>query len=110
MKLALAFSLLFAGAMTPAFADVLDFGANHDTTLFQNAPNNSAGGGPGIFVGTNGSVSPRRGLISFDLSSIPEGAMITNVTLTLTVGMIAGSGGGGSGTNTETIGLFSVTD
>lgn len=91
-----------------ARADVIDLGANHDTTLFQNNVNNAAGGGPGIFAGTNGAVSPRRGLISFDLSSIPAGATITDVQLTLTVGQIAGSGGSG-GMNTETIGLFAIT-
>jgi hypothetical protein len=101
------FVLVAFGAVS-ARADVIDLGANHDTTIFQNNVNNAAGGGPGIFAGTNGAVSPRRGLMSFDLSSIPAGATITNVQLTLTVGQIAGSGGSG-GSNTETIGLFAVT-
>ncbi|EDY22180.1 hypothetical protein CfE428DRAFT_0305 [Chthoniobacter flavus Ellin428] len=89
-------------------ADVVTIGAAHDTTIFQNNVNNAAGGGPGIFAGTNGAISPRRGLMSFDLSSIPAGATITNVQLTLTVGQIAGSGGSG-GMSTETIGLFEIT-
>jgi hypothetical protein len=106
MKLTPLFFLAALCAIS-ARADVIDLGANHDTTIFQNNVNNAAGGGPGIFAGTNGAASPRRGLISFDLSSIPAGATITNVQLTLTVGQIAGSGGSG-GSNTETIGLFAV--
>lgn len=107
MKFTALLALLVFGAAS-ARADVVTLGANHDTTIFQNNVNNSSGGGPGIFAGTNGAVSPRRGLMSFDLSSIPAGAIITGVQLTLTVGQIAGSGGSG-GTNTETIGLFAIT-
>jgi hypothetical protein len=99
---------LFSMAMASAHADVLTIGASHDTTIFQNNVNNSSGGGPGLFAGTNGTSSPRRALISFDLSGIPAGATIDSVQLTLTVGQIAGSGGSG-GMNTETIGLFAIT-
>jgi hypothetical protein len=108
MKLPLLLLFLASGVTTTALADVMDLGANHDTTIFQNNVSNSAGAAPGIFAGTNGAVSPRRGLISFDLSSIPTNATITGVQLTLTVGQIAGSGGSG-GTSTETIGLFAST-
>lgn len=103
----IALSLLTA-ALASAHADVLTVGANHDTTIFQNNPDNSAGAAPGLFAGTNGASSPRRALLSFDLSSIPAGATITSVQLTLTVGQIAGSGGNG-GTSTQTIGLFALT-
>jgi hypothetical protein len=90
-------------------ADVITLGANHDATIFQNNVTNSSGGGPGLFAGTNVMTSPRRALISFDLSNIPSNAIITGVQLTLTVGQIAGSGGGGGSTSTRTIGLFEIT-
>ena len=79
--------------------------AAQDTTIFQNNVNNSDGGGPGIFVGANGTGSTRRGLISFNVSSfVPAGAIITNVQLTLTLG-VTSAGGPGS----ATIGLFDLT-
>lgn len=108
MKIQLLVLSLLSVAMASAHADVLTLGANHDTTIFQNNVNNSSGGGPGLFAGTNGATSPRRALISFDLSSIPANATITDVQLTLTVGQIAGSGGSG-GVSTRTIGLFAIT-
>ncbi|MEI9893252.1 MAG: DNRLRE domain-containing protein [Chthoniobacter sp.] len=108
MKLKLLLLFFCSGVTAAVFADVVNLGANHDTTIFQNNVTNSAGAAPGIFAGTNGASSPRRGLMSFDLSSIPAGAIITNVQLTLTVGQIAGSGGSG-GTSTETIGLFALS-
>ena len=46
--------------------------------------------------------SARRGLIAFDLSSVPPGSIITDVRLTLTVGQAAGG--------TATIGLFELTN
>lgn len=85
-------------------ADVLTLGAAHDTSVFENSVNNSAGGGPGIFAGTNSANSKRRGLIFFDLTSIPAGATIINVQFTLTLGLVAGAP-----PPTATIGLFSLT-
>jgi hypothetical protein len=102
----LVFLALWCSAMV--HADIIDIGAEKDATIFQNNVNNSNGAGPGIFAGANGTSSPRRGLIAFDLSAIPAGSTITGVQLTLTVGQIAGSGGSG-GSNTETIGLFALT-
>ncbi len=77
----------------------------------KNNPNNSSGQGPGLFAGTNGTDSPRHGLIQFNIAgNVPSGATITGVQLTLVLGQIAGSGGGGSGgTNTSTIEVHDVT-
>lgn len=83
---------------------VITLGADRDTSIFQNSVNNAGGGGPGLFAGTNGSNSPRRALIAFDLSSIPAGSAITDVQLTLTLGQVAGMG-----PDTATIGLFDLT-
>ncbi len=87
------------GGTLPMDAAIVLLGAQQDTTIFQNSVNNSAGAGPGIFVGTNGMLSPRRGLIAFDVSSIPPGSLITDVQLTLTLGQVAGDNGTGTGGN-----------
>lgn len=68
--------------------------ATRDTMIFENNVDNGAGGAPGFFAGTNSQPSPRRGLIDFDVSSIPAGAVITSVELRLVIGQLAGSGGG----------------
>jgi len=96
--------VLAAFCSASVHAAVLTLGADKDTSIFQNNVNNAGGGGPGLFAGTNGSNSPRRALISFDLSSIPAGSTITNVQLTLTLGQVAGMG-----PDTATIGLFALT-
>ncbi len=91
--------------------------ANKDATIFENAfqsgdngATNSNGAGPGMFAGSNSNQSPRRGLLSFDLSSIPTGSTITSAQVQLTVGQIAGSGGSGTGGDqiTRTIDLFKL--
>jgi hypothetical protein len=62
--------------------------------IFQNNVDNGAGGAPGFFSGTNSQPSPRRGLIEFDLSTLPQGVTITSVEVRLVIGQLAGSGGG----------------
>src|SRR5262245_57590830 len=76
----------------------ITIGASKDVTIFQNNVNNSSGGGYGLFAGTNGTGSPRRALIDFDIAgNLPAGATIQSVQLTLILGQVAGSGGGGGG-------------
>lgn len=91
--------------------------ASRDATIFENAflsggngATNSNGAGPGMFAGSNSNQSPRRGLLSFDLSAIPTDSTITSAQVQLTVGQIAGSGGSGSGGDqiTRTIELFKL--
>ena len=78
---------LTAGLPTPAWSATATIGASRDNTIYQSAVNNSAGGAAGIFVGTNGQGSPRRGLIAFDIaSSVPAGAAITAAELTMYLG------------------------
>lgn len=95
---------LAACCSVSAHAAAVTLGADKDTSIFQNNVNNSLGGGPGFFAGTNANNSPRRALISFDLSSIPAGSIITDVQLTLTLGQVSGGSPG-----TATIGLFDLT-
>jgi hypothetical protein len=79
-----------------------------DTTIVQNNPDNSAGGQNQMYAGTNTGASPRRGLVEFDLSSLPAGITITEVTLTMRLTTVAGGGMAGGG-GSPTIGLHELT-
>jgi hypothetical protein len=84
--------LLALAACAPvAQAASKTIGASKDNSIFEDAPDNSAGGSAGIFVGTTAFGSPRRGLMAFDVAgNVPSGATITSVELTLYLGMAAG--------------------
>lgn len=74
-----------------AQADVAFLSASADNTLFQSSTGaTSNGAGPNFFAGRNSQGSIRRALVRFDLASIPAGATITNVTLTLTASQTQG--------------------
>ncbi len=87
----------------PIFQDITIFG---DGDVEHNAS------GPGLFVGSD-PANRKRAMIEFNVGAfIPTGAQITNVTLTMYVGQVAGSGGGsGSGGDStpRTIRLFDVS-
>ena len=68
-----------------AFCDVVSLDASKDNAIYADNTNNSNGAGDFFFAGRNGGNSSRRGLISFDLSSIPSNAVIDSVTLNLVV-------------------------
>lgn len=87
---------LLSWSATNAWSASVTIGASKDNSIFQSAVNNSAGGAAGIFAGTNGSSSPRRGLIAFDVAgSVPAGAAIASAQLTLNLAL---SGGGSNQT------------
>jgi hypothetical protein len=107
MAAAVAVAAMSAGAR----AAMIELPAVQDATLFggSDATNNASGSVPGMFVGTDGQGNAKRGLIEFDIAdNIPAGSTITAVSLTMTVGQVAGSGGGGgSGSGgSYTISLF----
>lgn len=85
------FSLLvwlvsLAAATCTAFAQVtVNLQAQKDNTIWDDQGNlyASNGVGPYLFVGNNDVGNTRRALLKFDLSAIPAGSTITNVTLTL---------------------------
>jgi hypothetical protein len=88
----------------PAQAATITIGAIKDASIFENNVDNSNGAGPGVFAGTNGMDSPRRGLIEFNIAgSIPAGATINAVQLTLFLGQVAGND-----LTPRTIGLFEL--
>lgn len=65
---------------------VVSFPAAADNTLYEAAAGNiSNGRGESLFVGTTAIGELRRGLIRFDLSSLPAGALITSAKLTMTM-------------------------
>jgi hypothetical protein len=77
--------VLAALAVGPvALAESVSLTPVADTTLFQFIPTNNLGGTVNLLGGTTMNGARNRPLLRFDLSSIPAGATITNVTLTLT--------------------------
>jgi hypothetical protein len=89
-----------AAAHAPvARAVTVTFGALKDNTLYETTDDSvSNGAGPGMFAGrtgTNaGTPALRRGLIAFDVSSIPSNAVIESATLTLNLSRAAAAGPG----------------
>ena len=80
-------SILIFGLPAPAWSATAIIGASRDNSIYQSAVNNSAGGAAGIFAGTNGQGSPRRGLIAFDVAAnVPAEATITGAQLTMHLG------------------------
>jgi hypothetical protein len=84
------------GRVTPS---TLTIAAARDNSIFSESPNNSDGASYDLFTGrTNQSGGAyRRSLIDFDLSAIPNGAVIDSVSLTMVMsgGSPSGLGAGG---------------
>ena len=68
-------------------AQTVNLNAAKDNTIYSNNTNNSNGAGPNFTTGAIQSLAVRRGLLMFDLSSIPAGATITAVSLRLVMNM-----------------------
>jgi hypothetical protein len=73
---------------SPVAADLLEVEPFQDTTLIETTDGSlSNGSGEGVFVGNTsggGGIPPtRRALLAFDLSALPEGAVVQSATLTL---------------------------
>src|SRR5512137_1755664 len=75
-------------------ADTATLSSVADTFINGGIPGNSAGGNPWFDAGTDGQVTPgvRRGLLRFDLSSLPSGSTITSAVVQLTVTHVPGFG------------------
>lgn len=68
----------------PAAGDVLEAGALRDTTIYESATGSLSGGASdSMYVGQTRTGSLRRGLLTFDLSSIPSGSVINSVSMRL---------------------------
>jgi hypothetical protein len=76
--------LVFAVLRGAAFADVVTLAPQKDNTLYEDGKGFlSNGHGIYFFAGRTAAPSLRRGLIAFDLTSIPANATITAVSLSL---------------------------
>src|SRR5512136_2537340 len=75
-------------------ADTATLPSVADTFINSGSPGNSAGGNPWFDAGTDGQLTPgvRRGLLRFDLSSLPPGSTITSAVVQLTVTHVPGFG------------------
>jgi hypothetical protein len=84
MRYTVAIALLLAAGA--AQADIVQVGPSKDNTLFETAGGElSSGAGDGIYAGKIAFGTIRRGLIAFNIAgSVPAGATITGVSLTLT--------------------------
>jgi hypothetical protein len=86
-------SLLLASMViaAPASAAVANLTSIQDNTIFSELTGNSNALGDGIYAGRNNVGGLRRGLVKFDLTSVPAGSQVLSVTVTLE--MIQSSGG-----------------
>lgn len=78
-------ALALAGVAT---AVTVELAPLKDNTLYETPVGNSNGAGDGIYsgrVGTFGGQTRRRGLVAFDLSSIPTNATVSAASLELTI-------------------------
>jgi hypothetical protein len=75
-----------------AMGDTVTVTPTKDNTLYQTDANTdlSNGQGTSLFVGVTGTGSIRRGLVAFDVSSIPAGSTVTGAALTMYVNRMAG--------------------
>lgn len=77
---------LWLAAALPAVADVATLTSTRDTSIYGGSgADNADGGGASFIVGTNNNLEARRGLLLFDLSSLPSGAVVQSVSLKLTL-------------------------
>jgi hypothetical protein len=80
----LAALLVFGALSDAALADTVSLLPSKDNTLYEDTAGNlSNGQGVFLYTGMTGGNGLRRGLIAFDLSSIPSDATITQATLSM---------------------------
>lgn len=92
-KLMLAASLTICCTPALSCADTLRLGAAADNTLFQDQLGGlSSGAGQFLFSGNLNSGVARRALLRFNLTTLPAGAVITDVSLRLHMSRSAASG------------------
>ena len=81
------FTMLFliAFSATLLAQTTVNLVASRDNTIYERSNSVSNGAGVSIFAGKDNAGNRHRGLLSFDLSSIPANATITNVSLQMFV-------------------------
>ncbi len=97
MKLIVSWALLTAGlAPFASLADTVSLTSVADTYIVNSAPDNNAGGQTNFDSGTDGFGGIRRGLLRFDLSTLPAGVTITSAVVQLAVVKVPSGGGSDS--------------
>jgi hypothetical protein len=102
------FSLLILSLLLPAISQAATVALSplQDGSLFEDTNGTLAGGAASLMyvgrVGSNDATPLRRGMVQFDLSSIPAGSVITGVTLQMNVSQVRSS-------TASVIGLHSIT-
>ena len=83
---------MMTGTVEVSGTSTVSFSPNRDNTLYED-PTGQLSNGQGIyfFDGKTGSNLLRRGLIAFDLSSIPTNATVTDATLSMFLSMTQGA-------------------
>src|SRR5262245_17380860 len=85
MRLRIAIFLLTTLSPLLTYSATISLPADADTSIFQNFPGNNMGAFTDFAAGNTGNGGNSRGLIRFNLSSIPTNASITSVSVALTV-------------------------
>ncbi len=86
------YALLLPGLLITALGQAqttIVLPATQDNTIYSEATNNSNGAGQNFTAGRTNLGDFRRGLLRFDLSALPAGAFITDVSLRLVVTRVA---------------------
>ena len=79
----IAFLLVFALLQSISFGDTASLTPSKDNTMFQDSNSLSNGKGPFLFTGLINNNFKRRGLVAFDLSSIPSNATVTAASFSM---------------------------
>lgn len=83
--------LIFASTVLVNAQQQVDLGPSKDNTLYESGTGAlSNGAGVFMFAGENNNGEIRRGLVRFDVSAIPAGAVIQSAAVTLTLSKSAG--------------------
>lgn len=85
------FSQISYGTVITIAASTTDI---DDTTMYSDSTTDNTGANLGLWVGNNSTSTNRRTLLRFNLSSIPSNAIISSVTVTLTMTKAAGGASG----------------
>ena len=83
---------MMTGTVQVSGTSTVSFSPNRDNTLYED-PTGQLSNGQGVYfyAGKTGNNLLRRGLVAFDLTSIPASATITNATLSLFLSMTQGN-------------------
>jgi glucose/arabinose dehydrogenase len=71
--------------IVPATSGTVTLTSTKDNSIFSENSSNASGQGGMMFAGVTNSGNPRRGLVAFDVSSVPAGATVSSAQVQLSV-------------------------